>query len=225
MGEFRRAVTGVLAAGLAVLTGLALTGCGAPAYVYAADGTDHAYFKVPASWRQVSPQFVTQVQEGLLGKSLAGAAGGSYAWSRVYTAEASPTLTALLAASNQPVVYASVQNINSSLRAGLSFNVMQDLLFPVTAAGRKAASAAGEKLTGFELISNTVVTNSSGMRGINELYEYTVNGQPDAFDQTVVTNSETTKLYLLLVQCYQACFIAHRPQIAAVVNSFTVDGS
>jgi hypothetical protein len=172
MGEFRRAVTGVLAAGLAVLTGLALTGCGAPAYVYAADGTDHAYFKVPASWRQVSPQFVTQVQEGLLGKSLAGAAGGSYAWSRVYTAEASPTLTALLAASNQPVVYASVQNINSSLRAGLSFNVMQDLLFPVTAAGRKAASAAGEKLTGFELISNTVVTNSSGMRGINELYEY-----------------------------------------------------
>ena len=35
----------------------------------------------------------------------------------------------------------------------------------------------------------------------------------------------TTKLYLLLVQCYQACFISHRPQIATVVNSFTVDGS
>jgi hypothetical protein len=225
MGEFRRAVVGVLAAGLAVVTGLALTGCGAPAYVYAADGTDHAYFKVPTSWRQVSPQFVNQVQEGLLSKSLAGAAGGSFAWSRVYSAEASPGQTALLAASNQPVVYASVQDINNSLRADLSFNVMQDLLFPVTSAGRQAASKAGENLTGFQLISNVVITNPSGMRGINELYEYTINGQPDAFDQTVLTNSQTTKLYLLLVQCYQACFIAHRPQIATVVNSFTVDGS
>jgi hypothetical protein len=225
MRQFRRTVMGVLAAGLAVAVGAALTGCGAPTYVYAADSGDHAYFKVPATWHQVNPEFVTEVQQGLLSKSLAGAAGGSFAWSRVYSAEASPELTALLAASSQPVVYFSVQNINNSLRAGLSFNVMQDLLFPVTSAGRQAASAAGEKLTGFQLISNTVITNSSGMRGINELYEYTIDGQPDAFDQTVITNSETTKLYLLLVQCYQACFIAHRPQIATVVNSFTVDGS
>ena len=62
------------------------------------------------------------------------------------------------------------------------------------------------------------------MRGINELYEYTVSGRPDAFDQTVLTNSDTTKLYLLLVQCYQDCFISHQSQIKAVVESFTVRG-
>ena len=50
-------------------------------------------------------------------------------------------------------------------------------------------------------------------------------GQPDAFDQTVLTDSATTKLYLLLVQCYQGCFVAHQAQIKTVVDSFTVRGS
>ena len=33
------------------------------------------------------------------------------------------------------------------------------------------------------------------------------------------------KLYLLLVQCNQSCFIAHKSQIATVIRSFTVRGS
>jgi hypothetical protein len=123
------------------------------------------------------------------------------------------------------VVYASVQNLRSSLRAALSFNYMRDLLFPVTATARQEAAAAGSTLTGFDLISSTTIATKDGVRGINELYEYDVGGLPDAFDQTVLTNSSTTKLYLLLVQCYQNCFISHQAQIKTVVNSFTVRGS
>jgi len=52
-----------------------------------------------------------------------------------------------------------------------------------------------------------------------------VAGRPDVFDLTVATNSSTTKLYMLLVQCYQDCFVAHQAQIVAVVDSFTVRGS
>jgi hypothetical protein len=220
--QLRRTAVAIFAAGAALAL---LAGCGAPSYTYAADDADHAYFKVPASWQQVSPSKVTQVQNDLLSNSAAGAAGGSLTWSRAYAGTPAPSLTSLLTGSTTPVVYASVQTIRDSLRASLSFDYMRDLLFPVTTEAREEAAAEGEKLSGFNLVFSNEITGADGVRGINELFEYQINGQPDAFDQTVYTNSETTKLYLLLVQCYQACFTSHSAQIKAVVSSFTVRGS
>ncbi len=219
--QLRRMAIGLSVAG-AVLT--ALTACGAPGYTYASDRTDHAYFKVPADWQQVTPSALSSAQVQI-SRSAAGSAGGTFAWSRAYDAAADPSAAALLFGSHSPVVYASVQDLRSSLRDSLSFNYMRDLIFPVTAQARQAAAAAGVNLTGFNLIASTTITTKDGVRGINELYEYTLGGLPDAFDQTVLTNSSTTKLYLLLVQCYQDCFVSHLTQIKAVVDSFTVRGS
>jgi hypothetical protein len=224
MQHSRRTVSGAIAAGLVLLASGALSACGAPAYNYVADKTDNAYFKVPASWHEVNAQFVSQAQT-LLTKSLAGAAGGTLEWSRAFAETASPSAESLLDASPNPVVYASVQNMKLSLRGELSYNVMRDLIFPVTPAGRLEAAAAGEKLEGFQSIGYTLLSSKDNMRGINEVFEYDVAGLPDAFDLTVLTNAQTTKLYLLLVQCYQTCFLAHESQIVQVVKSFTVDGS
>ena len=209
-------------AGLAVA---ALAGCGAPSYTYAADTADHAYFKVPASWQQINPRQLAEVQNAYLGNSAAGAAGGSFIWSRAYSGTTRPTLQTLLIGSQTPVVYASVQSLSDALRSALSFDEMRDLLFPVTSQARQAATAAGQNITGFSLVSSTTITLPGGIHGINELYEFDVGGLPNAFDQTVLTNSDTTKLYLLLVQCYQSCFASHLAQIKAVVQSFTVRGS
>jgi hypothetical protein len=220
--QLRRTAATILGAGTVLAL---LAGCAAPSYTYAADNTDHAYFRVPASWQQVSASKVTQLQTDLLVHSLAGAAGGSVVWSRVYSAAANPPLTAVLTGSSTPVVYASVLTLRDSLRAELSFDAMRDLLFPVTTEARQEAAAEGDPLSGFSLVFSNEITPADGVHGINELYEYDINGQPDAFDLTVLTNSETTKLYLLLVQCYQTCFTSHSAQIHAVVNSFTVRGS
>ena len=95
----------------------------------------------------------------------------------------------------------------------------------MTSPARQQAAADGDKLTGFNLVYSNTITTKDGMRGINELFEYDIGGVPDAFDQTVLTNSSTTKLYLLLVQCYQDCFATNAAQIKAVVDSFTVRGS
>jgi hypothetical protein len=222
MRQLRRTAAGLVAVG-AMLA--AVAGCGAPSFTYAADSNDHAYFKVPAGWQQVAPQALSDAQLALLSKSAAGTAGGAFAWSRAYAATGHPSATALLTGSQTPVVYASVQDLRESLRGALSFDYMRDLLFPVTPQARQEATAAGDNLTGFNLVSSTTITTKDGMRGINELYEYNVGGLPDAFDQTVLTNSSTTKLYLLLVQCYQDCFVSNEAQIKAVVDSFTVRGS
>jgi len=219
--QLRRSAAAILGAGTVLAV---LAGCGAPTYTYAADTSDHAYFKVPSSWRQVNPQTVSEFQS-VLKNSAIGAAGGSVVWSRAYSENANPALAALLSGSGSPIVYASVQSLSDSLRAQLSFNYMRDLLFPVTSQARQAASAAGEQLTGFNLVTSSTIAGPDGVHGINELYEYQLGGLPDAFDQTVLTNGDTTKLYLLLVQCYQDCFAAHAEQIKAVVDSFTVKGS
>lgn len=219
--QFRRSAATILAAGTALAV---LAGCGMPAYTYAADTSDHAYFKVPSSWQPVSSQTVTEFQSALKNSAI-GAAGGSVVWSRAYSEQVKPALAALLSGSDKPVVYASVQSLSAALRDQLSFNYMRDLLFPVTSQARQAAAAAGEQLTGFNLVTSTTIGQPDGVHGINELFEYNVAGLPDVFDQTVLTNGDTTKLYLLLVQCYQDCFASHVSQIKAVVDSFTVRGS
>jgi rhodanese-related sulfurtransferase len=201
-----------------------LTACAAPSYTYAADKADHAYFKVPASWPQVDPVVLSGVQNEL-SRSAAGVAGGTFAWSRAYDAAAHPAPLALLVGSDSPAVYASVQNLNTTLRDQLSFDAMRNILLPVTSAARQSAAASGFTLTGFHLLFSETIYGKDGVRGINEAFEYTIKGRPDLFDLTVATNGSTTKLYLLLVQCYQACYVAHQDQIVQVVDSFTVRGS
>jgi hypothetical protein len=219
--QLRRSAVGLVAAGTLVA---GLTACAAPTYTYAADSTDHAYFKVPASWPQVGPQTLSGLQAEL-GTSLAGSGGGTLAWSRAYDGASHPAPSALLFGSHSPVVYASVQDMAPSVRNRLSYEAMRNLLLPVTAAARQSFAAAGVRLPSISLIFSETITEKNGVRGINEVYVISVRGHPDTIDQTVMTDSSTTKLYLLLVQCYQDCFISHEAQIKTVVQSFTVRGS
>jgi hypothetical protein len=48
--------------------------------------------------------------------------------------------------------------------------------------------------------------------------------KPIALASVVMTNSTTTKLYFLLVQCSATCFESNYKQIAAVTGSFTIGG-
>jgi hypothetical protein len=199
-----------------------LTACAAPAYTYAADSADQAYFKVPSGWPQADQLDLLHLQL-ILGISPSGT-DGSFTWVRAYDTEHHPSPIALLIP-RTPVVYASVQDMKSPLRDALSFNQMRDLVFPVTAAARQAAAARGVKYAAFNVFIDSTITTKDGVRGINELYEITVRGQPVFFDQTALTNSSTTKLYLLLVECDQQCFASNVSQIKTVVQSFTVRGS
>jgi hypothetical protein len=214
-------LAGIIATAL-VLAGV--TGCGAPPYTYATDKADQAYFRVPSGWHQINAHQLSQAQQLVLGTSYAGNPGGQLIWSAAFTPATRPAVGALLFSARDPVAYASVQSLKPKLRGALSFNQMRDLLFFVTPQSRQAAQAAGRKLSPLAVIHSTTITTNDGIRGINELYALSINGMPYAFDQTVLTNSATTKLYLLLVQCDQSCFLAHKAQIQAVVNSFTVRG-
>jgi hypothetical protein len=201
-----------------VTVGLLAAGCSfAPQYTYVSDSADSAYFKVPPSWHQVNETSL-QSAEGSSSQE------GSYLWSEAYDASSKPSVDHVFAATAQPVAYASVISLSSTERNDISFNSMRDLLLPVTSAARSAASADHEELEGFASLSDQVLTDSSNNRGIREIFDYDLGTTPETFDLTVLTNSSTTKLYFLLVQCSAACFESNYPQISDVVNSFTVGG-
>jgi len=214
-------VTGALIAAAVTLSACSAAGH----YTYVTDSGDSAFFKVPPTWKPVSQDLLAAAQAQLLGSSPAGPAGGRLSWSRAYDAAARPSAGHIFAATSQPVAYASVQAMSVTQRAGLSFDSMRNLLLPVTTAARQAAKKAGAPFSGFQSIGDQVITTHDGIRGVTELFGYVIGGMPEIFDQTVLTNSATTKLYLLLVQCDQSCFVAHRAQIGTVVRSFTVRGS
>jgi len=199
-----------------IIVGMAIVGCGAPQFHYVADSADKAYFKVPPSWRQVSPSSL-QAAEGSKSQE------GTYLWSVAYDSAKTPSVDHIFAPAPTPVAYSSVVSLSSAERNDLSFNSMRDLLLPVTAAARKAAAANHENLAGFASLSDQVITENSN-RGIREIFDYDLGTSLETFDLTVVVNSDTTKLYFLLVHCSATCFVADYKQISAVVGSFTVSG-
>jgi len=207
---------------IGLIVGLSVTSCAAPRYTYVADSGDNAYFKVPPSWHQVDEHSL----QSAMGPSFdAGSFKvGSYLWTRAYDSSASPSAQHILTITPTPVVFASVLSLSSGGRGLLSLNGMRDLFLPVTSGARQAASAQGEQLTGFQSLSDTTITNSHGDRGIREVFDYTFNGVPETFDLTVLTDSNTTKLYFLLVQCETSSFASDYSQISQVVGSFTVGG-
>ncbi len=200
-----------------LIAGVAVAGCVAPQYTYVADSSDNAYFKVPPSWRQVSQSSLEAAQ----GPS---SQDGAYLWSRAYEDNRQPSVRHVFAATSKPVAYASVLQLSANERSDMSFNSMRDLLLPVTANARKAASEAHAELSGFALLGDQVLTNGHSYRGIREIFNYNLGTTPETFDLTVMTNSDTTKLYFLLVHCSETCFSANYSQISQVVGSFTVGG-
>lgn len=200
------------------IVGFSVAGCSlAPQYTYASDSADNADFKVPPSWHQV-PEASLHSAEGPSSQE------GSYLWSQAYDANSKPSVDHVFAATGHPVAYASVISLSSNERSEISFNSMRDLLLPVTATARKAASAAHEELQGFHSLSDQVITDSHNNRGIREIFDYDLGTSPETFDLTVLTNSATTKLFFLLVQCTETCFAGNYKQISAVVSSFQVGG-
>jgi hypothetical protein len=208
--------------GCAVLLAV-LAGCAAPAYTYAADKTDGAYFKVPSSWNPIPDVGLADIDQTVLANSLAGPQGGQLTWAHGYVGSSTLDLSKVLLGSSVPIVYASVQDVSTTVRSALSYNIMKDLIYPVTTSVRQAAQQSGATWAStFQPIRSTLITQHDGVHGIIEEFTYQINGRTDVVLESVLTNTPTTKLYQLFVQCYASCFLKHRTQIVAILQSFTV---
>ena len=205
----------VLLAG--VLTMVGLSGCGAPAYNYVADDAAGTYYKVPVQWHPLSQQQINALLQSE-GESSVGI------WSTAFDAAAGPNASHLSAGNlAQPFAFAEVFALNSTASNELSYNMLRDLLLPVTSSTRSAEAQSGFPLTDFKQLLDQTITGKAGVHGVRETFQYTFpGGVVDTFDEDVLTNADQTVVYFLMVHCTDSCYSQNQSNINTVMSSFTV---
>src|SRR5215469_3368884 len=203
---------------LPVVGVLAVTGCGAPQFRYAADASANTYFRVPHQWHQVDDlSLAMELQRG-------GYTAGGQPWEVNYDAGMTPSVQHVVGSSaSQPVAQALVAPVTSAASNAMSYNLLRNLILPVSPANRQLAARHGFPLTGFKLFRDSIITPGSGVHGVREIFSYTYpDGRTDTFDQVALTNSDATMVYLLIVHCLSTCYSKNFNQIDTVMTSFTV---
>jgi hypothetical protein len=197
-----------------------LSGCGAPAYTYVADGAAGTYYKVPVQWHQISQRQIDALLQ---------AEGGSSAgiWSTAFDAGSGPNANHVLAGDlSQPFAFAEVLTLNSTASNELSYNMLRDFMLPVTSSTRSTEAQQGFPLTDFKQLVDETITGKAGVHGVRETFQYTFpGGAANIFDEDVLTNADQTEVYLLMVHCTSACYTPNQNAINTVMTSFTVGSS
>jgi hypothetical protein len=197
--------------------GVTLSGCAAPQFTYVANSGKSTYFKVPNAWHKISDSSLANQLKTTIG------AGG---WTIAYEAGHKPTASDFLSfGTAHPFVFADVGQLTQAASNQLSYDVLRDLLFPITATARQNASSQGFPLTDFKQIRDQTLMLSQGVHGVRETYEYTYKGIADTFDQVALTNADQTVFYLLLLHCTTSCYSSDQSEINDVMSSFTIRSS
>lgn len=206
-----------LAGGLVLLIAalLGLSACGAPQFTYSADYSANTYFKVPYGWHQLKQ---TDVSSAL--KSVGWASAG---WTSAFDAGTTPSAGNFLSFDTQsPFVFAQVGTLSSTGSNEMSYNMLIDAFLPVSSSVRSQLPS-NYPLTNFQLIGQQKLSPGQGVHGVEEIYTYTYGGLiADTFAQVALTNSDETKMYLLVVHCTSSCFTKNQKTIDDVISSFTV---
>ena len=203
---------------LPVIGVLAVAGCGAPQFRYAADSSANAYFKVPHQWHPINDlSLAFELQR-------AGYTAGGQPWEVSYDAGMAPSVHHVVSSTaSQPVAQALVAPVTSAASNAMSYNLLRNLVLPVSSANRQLAAQHGFPLKGFKLYRDSIITPGTGVHGVREIFSYTYpDGHTDTFDQVALTNSDATMVYLLLVHCLSTCYSKNFSQIDTVMTSFTV---
>jgi hypothetical protein len=202
---------------LLLVLGVTLSGCAAPQFTYVANSGQSTYFKVPHAWHKISDSSLASQLKTTIG------AGG---WTIAYEAGVKPTASDFLSfGTAHPFVFADVGQLTPTASNQMSYDVLRDLLFPVTSTARQSATTQGYPLTDFKQIRDQTLMLGQGVHGVRETFEYTYNGIADTFDQVALTNADQTVFYLLLLHCTSSCYSSDQSEINDVMSSFTIRSS
>jgi hypothetical protein len=212
----RTSLIGKFFGGLGVLlVAITAAGCAAPQFTYVADSSANTFFKVPYGWHRISDVSLAAQLKSL----------GSGTWDIAYDADQAPTAVHLFSPkAKQPFAFAFVTPLNPSASKSLSDDGLRDVLLPVTSAGRLAVTQGGTfPLTHFRLLRDVLIKPGHGVHGVSDTFEYTYpGGITDTFGKVVLTNSDKSQLYVLILHCVATCYSHNRDQIDTIMSSFTV---
>jgi hypothetical protein len=204
-----------------LLVAITAAGCSAPQFTYVSDSSANTYFKVPFGWHRISD--VSLAAQFKTPGSILGQATGT--WDIAFDAAGAPAAVHLFSPTAvRPFAFAFVAPLSPTASNAMSYNGLRDVLLPVTPAARtQAAQSSNFPLTHFKLLRDVVLNPGQGVHGVWETFNYTYPGNiTDTFDQVALTNSDSSKLYVLMVHCVAACYSINHTQLDTIMSSFTV---
>jgi len=215
-------VTRLLSMVTALCAAVVFSACAAPNYTFVTNSSDHVYFKVPAGWNQINQRDIDKFAAGDLDEAAA-AQLRAQTWTVAFDAGENPSIQHIFAAQVQdPVVFARVMRRDGGDGSAMTLDALRDFFLPVSETARLTAQATGQALPGFRSVVDDVTTREGGLKGVHEVFHYTVNGVVQTFDQTALATKDGSRVYILLVRCTRSCYAERHDEVASVVRSFIV---
>ncbi|GAA3186388.1 hypothetical protein [Nonomuraea roseoviolacea] len=202
-----------------------LSACGQPEYTYVRDRDGTTYFKVPSSFAQLNARPIDLYLSGTQPGSLAEAERARRVWSVAFDQSAEPDVTHLLGSAD-PFLYATVHQLTDEQRDSVSLDQLRDFLFPVTERvrqlyeARAAASGRQPLFSGFEEISDQVLTLDRGARGVRVRFNYRIGTEIQTFDHTAILDEQGDTVSVMLIGCQAICFRARTAEFDKIAASF-----
>jgi hypothetical protein len=211
---FRRSGAALAVAAAVVAGAVLLAACAGTGYQYVKSSSDHTYFKVPDGWKLFDEQSIVKS----LGKSLSKSqqqAALDQSWQVGFDGSSHPSLKHLgNEHADAPEGLAIVRPLSAQDADAISLQSLRNQFVDIDTAVQNNLG---------QIVSYDPVSLSGGFHGMHVVAELQDSkGTTSTIDQTSVVNSDTTKIYSLIVTCTSDCYDAHKSQIQNVVGSWTV---
>lgn len=202
-----------LSTALLALTALGATACAGSGWTYVKNSEVGAYFKVPSSWKVFR-------ENEILNENLSGVSPQSLdalrraVWMVGFDGSPHPSVGNLLSVkSPEPNGIARVKQLTGEERDNLSLASLRNQLIPVDEYLQQKRA---------EQIDAKDITAPGGLRGSRTLFNVLVGKQFFTFEQVVLVDNPTRRVYALFVGCEAHCYRRNQRVIRDVVDSWTV---
>lgn len=218
----RRLTRTTFAVAIAAVSGALLASCGGSNYTYVSSRDHNTVLRVPADWTRFEEE---ALEDRLFGsESATSKVLAATSWTVGFDASEDPEIGNVVGlTASEPVVYMFVREIDPATQGRVSLDALRDLLLPVTETARQAAAQQGQLPEGFELLLNDTVEEGDGLRGVHVSFNYDIGPSLQTFEQKVLVNQETSKIYTLVIHCTASCYTDREDELSDVVDSFTVN--
>ena len=206
------AVVGAVAAGSAA--------CSTSGFTYVKNTGEGAYFKVPDDWKLYKLDPNSLPDDRPFFDPGTGATPVEGPWRVVFDADQKPDVTHLEDEVPEAIVgQAEVSPIDASVRDQVSNIDLRALALDGTA---DPIALYQQGSTDIEIVRYESLTTGEGLRGNRIVLNKLVNGSYVTIDQIALVDPGTTTLYRFLVKCSSKCYLQHRSEIDAVVDSWQI---
>jgi hypothetical protein len=188
------------------------TACAGSGFHYVKNSDDHTYFKVPDSWKLYREDAVLAANSSLTSDERSALRDSG--WQTAFDADPRPSVRHLRHADNRfPAGEALVQRLSASAADTMSLESLRNLFFDIDGTEKDPAAT---------IVSYDPVSFDGGFHGSHVVARLTKGTSSFTINQIAVLDSDTSKVYAIVVACSTSCYHREQTKIEKILDSWTV---